>query len=302
MPLRAVAALLAGLVLAGGCLPASSEPAESVTIGVGGTDEQRVLAALTVVALDRAGITPEVVPDLGGTVVLRREARRGNVDLFWDYTGAAWTLGLGEQAPPANPVESYARVRSADEERGLTWLEPTEANATLAVFVRADDLPSSSEPRSLTWLAGRLSRGEGTLCADPDFIERPGGLDTFAEAYAIDRGRLRVEPAGEEEAIAGVAAGECFAGLATATSGAAWSTELVPLADDLPAPLFPAFVVAPVVRDETLAAVPDLAEALAPVAGALDTRTLGRLNAEVSDGADPEALAEEFLADVVPPG
>src|SRR5688500_9684597 len=134
-PSRRLALVLLLCAAAAGCLR-QAEP-RAVVLGVGSTPAQRMLAALTVVALDRAGIAVEPRADLGGTVGLRREALRANIDLWWDYTGAAWSLGMGEQAPPADAQESYERVRRADQDRELVWLEPSAADATLELFVRA---------------------------------------------------------------------------------------------------------------------------------------------------------------------
>lgn len=293
-----LAALVASLVVAG-CLPSFTQTAPTVVVGVGSSDEQRLLAALGIVALDRAGVSPQVRSDLGGTVDLRREAIRGNIDIFWDYTGAAWALGLHQQTPPADPTESYERVRRADEERDLTWLGPTEANATLALFVREEDLPTG-EAATLSWLSRGLSGRE--VCADEDFIERPGGMADLARAYAFNIAEVRMVPSSEDAAIARVAAGECHAGLATATSGQARRAGLVPVADDLV--VFPAFVVAPVARSEVLETVPEIEEALAPVVSLLGTNNLAALNARVAAGADPEELAETILSAVLgpPPG
>lgn len=289
---RRRALLLLVCLAAAGCLR-QAEP-RVVVLGVGSTSEQRMLAALTVVALDRAGIAVEARPDLGGTVGLRREALRGNIDLWWDYTGAAWALGMGEQAPPADAEESYQRVRRADEDRDLVWLEPSSADATLALFVRAADLPPEGAPRGMSWLAGVLSGGQARLCADADFARRRGGLDALAEAYAIDLERLPVAAADEPTAIRRVAEGACFAGLATATSGEARAAGLLPVADELG--VFPAFVVAPVARAAALERHPGLAGALAPLVAVLDTRALGELNREVAAGRDPAELAAAFLA------
>lgn len=288
--------LAAALLLAASCVPSVSDAAPTVVVGVGASDEQRVLAALSIVALDRAGLAPEVRPDLGGTVDLRREAIRGNIDVYWDYTGAAWALGLHQQTPPADPMESYERVLRADEEHDLVWLEPTEANATLALFVRETAIPED-EPATLSWLSRTLS--EQRLCADRDFIRRPGGLPDLARAYAFNLDDVQLVWAQEGAAIDRVASGECYAGLATATSGEARRAGLVPVVDDLV--VFPAFVVAPVARAPALEAVPAIAEAFAPVVALLDTPRLAALNAEVAGGADPEQLAEEVLAELLGP-
>ena len=288
-------------VVLGGCVR-GVEPAEPrVVVGVGSTTEQRVLAALTAQVLSEQGMDPVVEIDLGGTVGLRRAAISGDVDVFWDYTGAAWSLGMGQQAPPSDPEESFARVSRADEVNGLTWLPPSAANATLALFVRRDDLPTEDRPRGLSWLAGVLSVGDRHLCADGEFITRSGGLEALASAYAIDLERLTAAsiPADEQAAIEGVASRRCFAALATATSGEALRRGLVPVTDDLL--VFPAFTVAAVARTARLGEVPALAPAVAKVTRALDSAGLAAMNAEVEGGRDPARVAEEFL-DEIPPG
>ena len=294
---RLTAVCVVGLVLAG-CVRDEPPSEPRIAVGVGSTTEQRVLAALTAQALTEAGMTPDLQPDLGGTVGLRRAALAGDIDVFWDYTGAAWALGMGQQAPPADPEESFQRVSRADVRNGLTWLPASQANATLALFVDRDDLPAEDRPRGLAWLASVLSAGERHLCADQEFITRSGGLEALAAAYAIDLDRLTESaiPAAEPDAISGVASRRCFAALATATSGEAIRAGLTPVSDDLL--VFPAFAVAPVVRTARLEDVPELAEALATVTAVLDTSALGELNAEVERGRDPARVAEEFFDEV----
>ncbi len=290
--LRWAVALLCCCLLAA-CDRSEAESPPTVVIGVGSTVEQQVLAALTVVALEAEGLATDVRADLGDTVELRRQTLAGEIDLYWDYTGAAWGLGLGQQNPPAEPVESYQRVRQEDLANGLTWLEPTTANATLALFVRADDLPPDPQPNGMDWLAGQLSAGDRTLCVDDDFRRRPGGLAELAVAYPMDLSRLEVISAAEEEAIERVTDGSCFAGLGTATSGVARNAGLVPVEDELG--VFPAFIVAPVARTSTLEELPGIAAALQPVTSAIDTPRLALLNAEAERGIEPEVLARQFL-------
>ena len=293
--IRLTACLAVVALLATACVGEPRDGREPVVVGVGSTAEQHVLASLTVAALASEEIPTEVREELGTTVGLRREATNGRIDLFWDYTGAAWALGLGEQAPPADPEESWERVRQADRRNGLLWLEASAADATFALFVRSDAIPGDGNA-TMSWLAGELSGAERSLCADPDFLLRPGGLDALAGEYAIDLARVPRRPTGEAEAIAAVEEERCFAGLATATSGAARLSDLAPVADDLG--VLPAFVAAPVVRAESPADVTEVAEALEPVARGLDTQTLARINAQYEGGGDLEELAEQFLEEV----
>lgn len=261
-------------------------------MGVGAGVEQRVLAAVAVQALRDAGIFAEPADVGGDTRRLRGAAAQGDIDLYWDYTGAAWSLALGQEDPDEDPEESFDRVAAEEGSRsGLRWLGPSQANATLALFVRADDVAEGD--RTLSWVARTLSEGRGPLCADPAFVERDGGLPSLAEAYAIGEG-LAVVEADEAAAIDGVAEGRCFAGLATATSGTARNAALVPVADDLT--VFPAFVVAPVARRAALDRVPGLQAALAPALARLTTEELAALNAAAeNDQTDLTALAQRFL-------
>jgi osmoprotectant transport system substrate-binding protein len=273
------------------CTEAGAAP--SVVIGAGGTAEQRVLAALAHESIRRSGVPVELREAAGGTTAMRRQALAGQIDLYWDYTGAAWTLGMRESAPPADPLESWERVAQADEDRGLRWLAPSAANATLALVVRRADLPAAGQPRGLGWLAGELSSGQRRLCADPDFIARADGLASLAAEYGIDTAGMPRRAADEAAAITAVAAGDCFAGLATATSGAARAADLVPVADELG--VFPAFVIAPVVHQGSPADRTQVTAALERVTTALDTSTMARLNAQVAAGEDPTTVARAFV-------
>ncbi len=287
---RLVAVVGALLVAVAGC--DAGPDVDVVVVGVGSSDEQRVLAALSMEALTRAGVEVEAVADGGDTVALREAALDGEVDLYWDYTGAAWVLGLEQSFPQVDPVTSYEVVSEADAELGLIWLAPSQADATLSLFVRAGELPEPPNG-TLTWLAGQLSAGGRPLCADPDFLADPAGYATLAAAYSIQTDRVEVVQAAEDEAVALTADGTCFAGLASATSGAAVRAGLAPVEDDQR--LFPAFIAAPVVRQATLDRVPTIAPTLQRVAEDLTTARLAELTARVLDGDDPADVAVEAL-------
>ena len=296
---RVVQGVLAAVLclLSAACARAGAAPA--IVIGAGSSDEQRVLAAIARGALERDGVPAEIRPDVGDTLGLRRQALADQIDLLWGYTGAAWALGLREPAPPADPLDSWERVREADEDQGLRWLEPTQANATLALVVRRSDLPEDRAQRGLGWLAGELSGGERRLCADEEFVSRPDGLRSLAAEYGIDTARMPRRATSEAGAIAAVRDGTCFAGLSTATSGAARAAGLVPVPDELR--VFPAFVIAPVVREGSPAERPEVVDALRAVTAAIDTTTMARLNAQVHAGADPADVAATFLDDLEQP-
>lgn len=278
------------LLSTGGCWQRAA-PEPDLVVGVGSTSEQRVLAALAERALEVAGRTASRSEGLGDAAAVRAALLAGEVDLVWDYTGAA-LAGAATEAPlPPAPAASYDAAVAADVERDLVWLGASSVNATFALYVRQADRPRGG-PADLTWLAGELSEGGERLCADADFLAG-GGLDALLGAYPVDRERLRTAPAPEERAIERVVEGSCFAGLATATSPSAAAAGLVHVADHLQA--FPAFVVAPVARGEAVREHPGLEEALAPVLEVLGAERLASLVAEVEAGEAPDVLAERML-------
>lgn len=292
VPVPVALLLAAVLAIAGSCAP--SDPAEppSVRIGAGSTDEQQLLAALTAGLLSRTGTPTEVVPELGDTGGVRDAALQGRVDVLWDYSGAAWTLGLGMAAPATDPQESFEAIAAEDEDNGLLWLGPSGVDAELTLFVQASERPPGPEG-TLSWLAGRLGAQESALCADAAYLSAPAGYAYLADTYAIAIDSVAVVVADEAAAIDGVAEGECLAGLATATSGHARARDLRPLIDDQG--VFPAFVAAPVVVEGGRADDPVVTAALDQLAGVLDTEVLALLNAAVSEGEPVEEIAAGFL-------
>lgn len=286
-----VCSLLSGCDVQGGNKP-------NVVVGAGSSLEQQVLAAIAVRALERAGFDVELRRGLGETRGLRRRALAGDIDVYWDYTGAAWSLGMNQESPPADLDESFERVARADRERGLSWLDPSAANATLALFVRQADVPGGSRPPRLSWLARQLSAVAAPLCADAAFLERPGGLDALAAAYGMNLERVRDQAvaASESEALrlAAVDDERCFAALGTATSGPARNLRLVRVTDDRV--VFPAFLVAPVARTARLETGQDIAAVLRRVTDVLDTDALAAMNAAAGHGRALDRIADDFLS------
>lgn len=282
------------LLTAGACQPVGEDPA-LVRLGAGSTAEQQLLVALSAELLSRHDIPVEVVSGLGDTRSVRQAARGGRIDAYWDYSGAAWTLGLGLPAPAVDPQESFEAVAAADVDNGLRWLGPSGVDAALAFFVAEADAPEGQDG-NLSWLAGQLGAQGGTLCADAGYLTAPAGYAYMADTYAIATDSVTTVAADEGRAIAAVIEGECLAGLAPATSGAARLGGLTPLLDDQA--VFPAFVAAPVVVVDGPADRPAVVAALEQLAAALDTPTLAALNARVIDEEPIDEVASSYLDEV----
>lgn len=294
--------LVAALLLAG-CTSAEEPeppPPDAVRVAVTADAEGRLLGHVVVALLEEAGLAATTV-----SFADARDARQGlelgAVDAQVGYTGEAWLDGLGRADPPGDPEASFGPVRADDARRGVVWLPPRfdggvagpldvpPADATFAFVVRGPP-GRDADLRTVSQLAARLGeRPDATVCVDREFGTREDGLRAVLDAYRVrtDRPFLAADPA---EAVAAVAAGECVAGLTTATDGAAWAAGLRPLVDDLG--VFPAFVPAVQVREAVTDARPAVRRALTPF-GELSTALLGGWNARVRDGEPVEDVAAE---------
>jgi osmoprotectant transport system substrate-binding protein len=286
------------VLLAVGCAP-SSTAVPAVRIATG-PDLESVLLATTARELLEDGGVDAALLSFRDERSGRQAIELGDAEVHLAYSGEVW-LDLGRANPPGDVSVSLEGVSVADLDRGIVWLLPgraetseqegieeAPANATFAFFVAGP--PSvDADLRTLSQLALRLSeRPDASICVDSEFGRRPDGLAAMLSAYSVRRDRpfLAADPS---EAVLGVLARDCLAGLSHATDGRAWRAGLHPLVDDLR--FFPAFVPVPTVRGELIVLRPEVADLLAPLATELSTELLGRANARVVAGQPIGAVA-----------
>ncbi|MEX0592823.1 MAG: glycine betaine ABC transporter substrate-binding protein [Nitriliruptoraceae bacterium] len=293
---------LLSMTLAAACAPEPvvDDQPPVVRIASGPDDETRILAHVVAALVAQGEFRAQVVP-FSDSRDARQALELGEVDIGIGYTGEVWLEVLGRPDPPSDPRAGWLAVSEHDAERGLVWMRPRfgngidepPANATFAFVVQGP--PSiDADLVTMSQLAARLSaRPDALVCVDREFADRPDGLAAVLLAYSVrsDRPFLAADPA---EAVLGVAAGECIAGLTTATDGAAWRSGLYPLADDLR--VFPAFVPLPVITSQLADEHPGVAGLLRPLSQHLTTSRLGAMNARLRAGAPIGTVADEAAA------
>ncbi len=269
---------------------AAETEGEPVRIGTWPEREATLLASILARLLETHGIPAEVVA-FGHSRDARQAIELKGVDVLPSYTGAVGIDEYGWSNVEGDVRSSFERVKRADEENGLVWLSPTQANATFA-FVTPGPPAKVARIQTLSQLAGYVNDDSSArLCVDPEFAERPDGLERIARIYSLrdeilEQQILHVSPA---ETVGRIERGDCDGGLVTATDGQAWVAGLQPVQDDLRA--FPAFVVAAVVTVELRESRPEVIEALAPFAEALTTARLAQWNGRVILGESVETVA-----------
>jgi osmoprotectant transport system substrate-binding protein len=172
----------------------------------------------------------------------------------------------------------------------LVWLDPAPLNNTQALAMTRQ----RSSQFLITTISDMAAQADKLVMAGPpEFLEREDGLPGLQAKYgefhlkeykAIDPGlRYQALIAGEVDVV-----------VAFGTDGEISAFDLVLLKDDKG--LFPPYQVAPIVRQQTLDAAPEIRAVLNALAPRLTDAVMQRLNYEVSgNGREPAEVAKEFL-------
>jgi osmoprotectant transport system substrate-binding protein len=279
------------MLAAAAAIPACGSSA-SIAVGSKNFTEEVLLGELYAQVLEAGGMRVTRKLDLGGTDIAMAALQRGEIDLYPEYTGTALLVQL--HLPAHGDGQSiYETVKRAYETRyALTWLDPAPMNDTQALATTRA-VATRYNLRTLSDLAQAAPRLR--LGAVPEFLERADGLPGLQRAYGgfhfaatplIDIGlKYKALLDGDVDVV-----------VAFGTDGAIGADHLLILDDDKH--FWPAYHVAPVVRDATLQKYPRIAMLLNHVQPLLTDATMRSLN-EAIDGPqkrDPADVAREFLA------
>jgi glycine betaine/choline ABC-type transport system substrate-binding protein len=285
--MRRVALLLALLAATAGCRREGEQP---VRIGSKNFSEQVILGEIAAQGLEARGVSVDRRLNLGGTFVCHRAVTAGELDLYPEYTGTAFTAIL-ERRPVSDPKRVYDEVAREYRSRwNLAWSPSLGFENTFALVMRGDD-------------ARRLGvRRISDLAAHPEirpgfgyeFLEREDGFPGLAKTYGLN---FRERPVqmdlgllyqALESGKVDLVAGNSTDGLIDAIGGTV-------LEDDRR--YFPPYEAAFVVRGEVWEKRPAVRELLESLAGRIDAATMRKLNAAVDkDKRRPEDVAKEFLS------
>lgn len=270
-------------------LPSCASRASAVRVGSKNFTESIVVAEIYAQTLERAGITVVRRMNLGSTQIALAAMDRGDIDLYPEYTGTA-LIDVLHLAPMQDPGAIYARVKDAFEKQyRIAWLRPSPMNDSQGIATTAA-IAAKYRLRTLSDLAAVSSKLR--LATIPEFISRPDGLPGLQKRYGGFRfaSTHTYDIALKYRALA---TGQADVATAFTTDGAIATQKLVVLEDDKH--LWPPYNVAPIVRAQTLARTPKIADALNAIAPAITSERAARMNAAVEGGQDPAEVATAFL-------
>jgi osmoprotectant transport system substrate-binding protein len=268
------------------------------TYNVGGKefDEQKVLCQLTIAALQAAKATANDRCGIVGSVPTRAALTSGAIDLYWEYTGTAWTTHLRRSNPFRNSQQQYLAVKEADAVNNIVWLDPTPFENTYALGVKkqtADRLGVKTISDFAKLVSSNSS--DATLCIAQEFAGRNDGLPGLEQAYGFRMPAEKIKTLDLGPIYQATANGNpCNFGEVFTTDGRVLALGLVTLTDDKN--FFPRFNAAVSIRKEAFDRDPDIARVLNPIAAKLTNDVMLMLNKQVSqDGKDPRDVARIWL-------
>jgi len=273
------------LVLASACRGGGERP---LRIGSKNFSEQVILGEIAAQGLEARGVHVDRRLNLGGTFVCHQALKAGELGLYPEYTGTAFTAILARK-PVSDPELVRAEVAQEYRKRwNLVWSPPLGFENTFALVMRRDE-------------AARLHISKiSDLAAHPEirpgfgyeFLEREDGFPGLAKTYGL---RFSQRPVQMDlgllyQALASrkvdLVAGNSTDGLIDAIGG-------VVLEDDRR--YFPPYEAAFVLGAEVWKR-PEVRAFFESLAGTIDAATMRKMNAAVDkDKRRPEDVAREFL-------
>ena len=269
---------------------------DHIVVGAKNFTESDLLAEIVAQQIERrTGLPIERRLHLGGTFVCDRAIKAGDIDLYVEYTGTAFTAIL-KQPPISNPDSVYRFVAATYARQfQLRWTAPLGFNNTFAILVRHADAERYGlrSIGDLARVAPQWKAGFGY-----EFLERADGFTGLAQLYGL---RFSQPPNAMDLGLTYRALAErrvdVIAG--NSTDGQIAALDLVALNDDRN--YFPAYQAAPIVRATTLEKYPAVSRALAELGGKISDGEMRRLNALADvEHQDIAEIARTWLAERIP--
>ncbi len=263
-----------------------------LNVGAKEFTESKVLGQIALQVLQNAGADVSA-SSVSGSATVREALEKGEIDMYWEYTGTGWVNILGNTTTDV-PADLYQQVADADKANNIAWLEPAPMNDTYRIAV-AKDFADSNSITNMTEAADFIgsNASDGAICAASEFINRDDGLPGLEDAYGFKFSNVVELDLGLVYTQVG---SKCNFGEVFSTDGRIVANDLTVLEDDKK--FFVDYNAALTMRQETLDKYPSIADLMAPVSEALTNEEITKLNAEVDvDGKKDSDVAKAWLED-----
>jgi osmoprotectant transport system substrate-binding protein len=291
---RSLALIGAALVLpqcSGGKSGSTKGSGPAIRIGSKNFGENIIGGEIYAAALEHAGFAVERHMNLGSTQIAMAALERGDIDLYPEYTGTG-LIDVLHMAPLRDAKTLYQRVRMQYQERfGIAWLDPSPGNDSQGLVIT----PQAAQRYNVHTLSQCASAAaQLRLAAVPEFVARADALPGLQKFYGGFKFKdVKTYDIGLQ--YDALKRGDADVATAFTTDAQIPEYHLVLLQDDRH--FWPAYNIAPVVRNAALHAYPRIATVLNALAPRLTTQQLQSMNYRYTVGKeDAAAIARTFVA------
>ena len=264
---------------------------EKIVIGSKDFSESILLGEMFAQLIEaKTDIKVERKLNLGGTFVCFEALKKGDIDIYPEYTGTGLTAQLKLDVI-SDPDEAYRVVAEEfNKQFKIKWMKPLGFNNTYTLAVTQDVYQKYGVKTfsDLAKISENLDFG-----AEHEFFDRQDGYDGLVQKYSM---KFKGAPKKMNVSLKYQAIGNSDMDVtdAFATDGAIKQYNLVVLNDDMG--FFPPYYAAPIVRNATLEKHPELEGVLNMLDNILDDAAMTALNYKVDvEGKDVATVAKEFL-------
>ena len=230
---------------------------------------------------------------LGSSTIIYSAMLSGDIDIYTEYSGSAFS-GIMKQTAPAGtpPEEIFEEVRAFYAENNMTYLEPYGFNNSYSIGV----LPETAEKYNLKTISDLLDLKEPLILAcDQEFQHRADGIPALQgiyqglefEKYLQFQGTLM---------YAALLSGDAQVMTPFATDALRIKYDIIILEDDKSA--LSSYYMATVVSNDIIEKYPDVLDALNLMSNAISDDEMSKLNYEVVvNKASQKEVAHNFLVE-----
>jgi osmoprotectant transport system substrate-binding protein len=266
-------------------------PRNHLVVGSKNFTEQLILGEIIAQHIEARTHHPvERKLDLGGTLLTHQAMLAGDIDMYPEYTGTAFTNVL-KRSGVTDPAVVLEQVR-AEYSKGfhLDWLDPLGFDNSFAMTIQGED----ARARHLQTLSEAAADPMGfTLGAGYEFLTRPDAYGALNRAYPI---KWTAAPRSMDLGLLYQALQQKQVSMAAAntTDGLLNKLDVTVLKDDKH--VFPPYQACIVVRQEALASYPNLRAILTELSGKISDTQMRSMNYAVDAQHRPARdVAKDFL-------
>ncbi|WCK54801.1 ABC transporter permease/substrate-binding protein [Aneurinibacillus sp. Ricciae_BoGa-3] len=268
-------------------------PATQPSIVIGGKlgAEPRILIEMYKQLIEQnTNLTVQLKPNMGGTDFLFSALKRGDIDIYPEFSGTVITALLKEKpvSTRADRVYEQARTGLANTYH-LTYLKPMKYNNTyaLAVTKKVADMYHLRTISDVKNAASSLKAG-----FTYEFKDRQDGYQGLKKVYQFELPSIKTMDAGLRAKA--IQSGDVNIIDAYSTDGYMIAYHLVTLEDNKH--LFPPYQGAPLLNQKTIQKYPQLEPILNQLQGKITDDQMREMNYRVDfKNEDPAAVARDFL-------